>query len=85
MAIIKINSPIWREPRSVGVAEFRMKDPVLRIQIEYKEKDGNKLYPGTYFISREKAMAYPTQILPQGVKLRIIPIEDLERENESAV
>lgn len=81
MAIIKIKAPIWSS-RSIGVAEFRMTDPVLRIQIEYKEKDGNKLYPGTYSISRERAMTYPSQVLPQGVKLRIIPIEDLEREAE---
>lgn len=77
MAIIKIKAPIWKTPRSVGVAEFRMTEPIVRIQIEYKEKSGEKLYPGIYSISRETAMTYPVQVLPQGIRLRIIPIEDL--------
>lgn len=48
------------------------------IEITYKDKQGNRLYPNTYVIDKGKALCYPTQILDGGIKLRIIPIDDLE-------
>lgn len=81
MESIKIREPLWKN-RSIGVAEYRMSEPTIKIEIIYKEKSGKRLYPGVYTISREKAMTYPIQTLPSGTILRIIPISDLERVEE---
>jgi hypothetical protein len=74
---VEIRSPIWKYPRSVGIAEGRIIDD-LEIEILYETRSGVRLYPGRYYIDREKALTYPTQILPSGVILRIIPIADLK-------
>jgi len=75
MRTVKIHAPIWKT-RSIGIAEYKLcKD--IRIEIDYKTKEGKRLYPGKYTISREKALTYPIQRCGS-VTLRIIPIDDLE-------
>lgn len=61
----------------MGVADFKITDDLL-IEILYTDRQGERPYPGRYFISRIKAKQYPTQLIPAGVLLRIIPIADLE-------
>jgi hypothetical protein len=73
---IRINFPIWKT-RSVGIAENRIIDD-LEIEILYQDKNGNRLYPSRYYISRSEALNHPTQTLPSGVKLRIIPIAEMK-------
>jgi len=77
MSKIKINSPIWKN-RSVGIAEYAMKDEDLIVDILYTKKDGKRLYPYSFKTSKTFAMSQPQQIVEKGVKLRIIRIEDLE-------
>lgn len=74
--MIKIKEPIWKN-RSVGIAESKMLDEVIEVEILYKDKTGNRLYPGIYKMNWAKAMTYPKQVI-RGVNLRIIPIKDFE-------
>jgi hypothetical protein len=75
MIEVEIRTPIWKS-RSVGIAESKIVDD-LCIKISYKDKSGNYLYPGQYFIKKKKALSYPVQDLGK-IRLRIIPIKDLE-------
>jgi hypothetical protein len=77
MKTIKIHSPIWKT-RSIGIAEYKLIDPIV-IEIDYKTKTGERLYPGKYTITREKALSYPVQLIGGQMRLRIIPIDDLTR------
>ena len=75
--MIRIKTPIWKD-RSVGIAEdkFNPFGTVTKIQILYRKIDGTRLYPQTFFITKEKAFTYPVMVV-RGVTLRIIPIADL--------
>jgi hypothetical protein len=76
MTTIDIKTPIWNT-RSVGIAEDKiLTSPLSAIRILYTLQDGSRLYPHTYYIEREKALAYPIQTI-RGVRLRIVPIRDL--------
>lgn len=75
MIPIKIKVPIWAT-KSVGVAEHKIIDD-LAIEILYKNKLGDRVYPGIYTISKSKALSYPYQDI-KGNRLRIIPIKDME-------
>jgi len=76
MKTLKIHSPIWSS-MSIGIAHFRVSDD-LKIQILYKDKYGNRKFPDTYFMSKEKIITYPTKIIHKNIRLYIIPIKDLE-------
>jgi len=75
MKLLKIRTPIWKT-KSIGIAEKKLKDE-LKIKIEYKDKYGNKTFPDTYTMDSEKIKTYPIQ-WRKGVKLFIVPIEDLD-------
>ena len=68
---IVIRTPIWKT-RSIGLAEHKLATKT-NVEIAYRTKDGTKLYPDTYIISKKRALTYPIQFV-SGVKLRIIPI-----------
>ena len=70
-----IEEPIWKD-RSVGLAEDKMSTYLMEVNILYKNKDGKRLYPNPMYITKTKAMMYP-KMLKKCVKLRIIPIRDL--------
>jgi hypothetical protein len=74
-----IRKPIWGgySGRKVGLAQDKL-EATNTIEITATDKDGNRLYPNTYTITKEKALTYPSQRLPQGVLLRVIPISELE-------
>ena len=72
--ILKIKEPIWIN-RSVGVAAKRAFAD-LEIQILYKDKYGNKVYPATYKITKEKIITYPYRYIGKN-RIYIIPIKDL--------
>jgi hypothetical protein len=74
MQRVVIHQPIWKT-RSIGIAEHRIVDDLI-VEIDYRTKDGQLLYPHTYFIARAAAMRYPVQEM-RGLRLRIIPIDDL--------
>jgi len=76
MKKLEIRQPIWKYPRSIGIAGYRIIDD-LEIEISYRNKEGEQLFPFRYFITKEKARSYPTQMV-KGTLLYIIPICDLQ-------
>ena len=83
---IQIRTPIWcgsLKKRAVGIAEYRMGSGGLDIEITYKRKDGSLIYPHLYHATREQLLKAPLQITRKGgVKLRLIPVEDLTVKEE---
>tara|TARA_Y100001963_G_scaffold143145_1_gene213633 strand:- start:25 stop:291 length:267 start_codon:yes stop_codon:yes gene_type:complete len=71
-----IKCPIWKT-KSIGIAENRLEQDDLIVDIEYKTSDGKKLYPNTYLINKNFAKQYPRQNV-KGINLIIIPIKDLD-------
>jgi hypothetical protein len=76
---IKIKEPIWKS-KSVGIADkhLQMKD-FVEIEILYKQKDGTRLYPGVFRMSVRQVKSYPQQVFGNGLKLRVVPIVDLQQ------
>jgi len=72
---ITIHSPIWKT-RSVGIADYKITDDIL-LEIDYKNQQGERIYPDTYFIKKQEAKKYPIQII-YNLELRIIPIARTE-------
>jgi hypothetical protein len=71
---LKIKEPIWIN-RSVGIAAKRAFAD-LTIDILYKDKFGNRVYPATYKITKEKIITYPYRYIG-GNRIYIVPIKDL--------
>ena len=71
---LRIKEPIWIS-RSVGVAAKRAFAD-LEIEILYKDKYGNRVFPATYKISKEKIITYPFRYIGKN-RIYIIPIKDL--------
>ena len=72
----KIREPIWKN-YSVGLAESKL-DENNTVEITYKKKDGDRLYPGIYHIRKGLAMLSPVKMV-RGVKLRIVMIDQLTK------
>lgn len=78
MKKIEIRSPIWAT-RSIGIARYKVENSPASsylIEITYKNKEGERIYPETFVMTGEKIMSYPTKFAAN-VKLHIIPIKDL--------
>jgi hypothetical protein len=75
----KIKTPIWKT-KSIGIAEQRLDDNLL-VEIEYRQSNGEKLYPHTYIVRKDAVAKYPRQIV-KGSNLVIIPISELEIYND---
>ena len=75
MHILNINTPIWKT-KSVGIAKRLLNDDV-EINILYKDKNGNRLYPATYIAKKELVRKFPVQFI-RGIKLHIVPIAKLK-------
>ena len=71
----KIKTPIWKT-KSIGIAEQRLDDDLL-VEIEYKQTNGDRLYPHTYIVRKNTIDNYQRQIV-KGNNLVIIPISELE-------
>ena len=74
-----IKTPIWKT-KSIGIATQRLDDDLL-VEIEYRQSDGNRLYPYTYIVRKDTTDKYPKQRV-MGNALVIIPISELEIYNE---
>jgi hypothetical protein len=72
--ILKIKEPIWIS-RSIGIASKRAFADLI-IEILYKDRYGNKVFPATYKITKEKIITYPYRYI-SGNRLYIVPIKDL--------
>jgi hypothetical protein len=79
---IKIREPIWKS-RAIGLSETKLTD-ITEVEITYKDRTGERLYPNTYVITRAEALQYPVQIV-RGTRLRIIPISNLHIKNLSII
>jgi len=72
--LLKIKEPIWIS-RSVGIAAKRAFAD-LEIEIMYKDKFDNRVYPALYKITKEKIITYPYRYMGSN-RIYIIPIRDL--------
>ena len=73
-----IKEPIWdggTKQRAIGIAEFRL--PCV-VDIDYTDKHGNKVYPHRYMISKRFAHQFPLKVIKNEIRLRIIPVTELE-------
>lgn len=70
----KIRTPIWKT-RSVGLAIHKLAD-MNYVDILYKDKSGQRVYPNRYKISKDRVLTYPSQFV--GVDVKVIPITELD-------
>ena len=78
-----INKPIWDGgigERAIGIAKFRV--PCL-VEIDYKNKDGDRIYPDTYIVTASFAEKYPIKKMGKSPPLYVIPISELEEKHET--
>ena len=55
-----------------------MTEEVLKVEIMYKNAQGERMWPKPLYIKKEDALKYPVHIVKHAsVKLRMIPIKDL--------
>ena len=80
MTTFRIRSPIWKD-RSVGLDRDKLEIENV-VYIDYKNKQGEFVFPFRYKIDGAKARTYPTRNIGRGVNLAIIPIADLEKDGE---
>lgn len=71
---LRIKEPIWMS-KSIGIS-VRRAHADLEIEILYKDKYGNRVYPATYKITKEKIITYPCKYIG-GNQIFIVPIKDL--------
>ena len=76
MVTLKIKYPIWKT-RSVGISLASIGNNGIDLEIMYENKEGKRIYPHIYHMSREKLTKYPMQHR-RGVDLVIVPIQDFE-------
>ena len=72
-----INKPVWNT-ESVGIASRRLvTGTTMEITIDYKDAQGQLVYPYKYRMACSKMKRYPTQSV-KGTVLHIIPIADFQ-------
>lgn len=69
-------APRWKQ-RVVGIASYKVQTHNA-IDIMKTDKDGKRYFPYTLYGSGELIRSCPTQELSQGVKLFLVPIDQLE-------
>lgn len=77
-----IRFPIWGT-QSIGIAKKNIKESVMEIEILYKDKAGNRVYPNVYRMETSKMRKYPVRSFGNTPELHIIPITDFEEIIES--
>jgi hypothetical protein len=77
---LRIKEPIWMN-KSIGIAAKRVFSD-LEIDIMYKDKYGNRVFPATYKITKEKIITYPYKYIGSN-RIYIVPIKDLSILKES--
>jgi hypothetical protein len=75
MPVLRIHEPFWQY-RAVGVRPDRLDDD---IEILYRDKRGDRVWPGRFVVDPEKVHTYKTMFVGpcRDVELKIIPIVDL--------
>ena len=73
----KIEEPIWKN-KAVGLNVNKIEAENL-VEVVWKDKQGERLYPFTYKITGARAKTYPTMMIPgKGVRVYVVPIVELE-------
>ena len=76
MVTLYIKEPIWNGGnRCVGIRVDRLADDLI-IDIETKDRYGNRIYPKTFYLTKQRASLYEIKSYSWG-DAYIIPIEDL--------
>lgn len=76
---IKIKEPIWKD-QSVGIKKSLVVEDI-EMTIDYTDRNGNKVFPFTYTMSKERALQYPSRRYGNTPELINIPIKDFEIKN----
>jgi hypothetical protein len=74
-----IKEPIWKD-RSISIARFRVGPDGLDIAIDYKNRQGELVFPDIYHLSYEVAINHPG-IPIRGISTYHVPIDILEIKN----
>ena len=77
-----ISKPIWDggyKERCIGIAEFRL--PCI-VDISYKDKHGNLVYPGKYVVTPSFAKKFDKKKVGASMEVRVIPISKLQKHEE---
>mgnify|MGYP003627877957 FL=1 len=77
MITVKILKPLWKNGGSVGIDERKFNKEGVLVEIDYKDKYGQKIYPHTYKFSKEKADSAEKMIWKK-TTLKVIPIKEME-------
>tara|TARA_R110000823_G_scaffold203569_1_gene334618 strand:+ start:368 stop:607 length:240 start_codon:yes stop_codon:yes gene_type:complete len=77
MITVKILKPLWKNGGSVGIDERKFNKEGVLVEIDYKDKYGQKIYPHTYKFSKEKAENAETMLWKK-TTLKVIPIKEME-------
>lgn len=81
----EIKEPIWNIRsfiphsfgRGVGIAKSKLDQDDITIEITYKDKDGNRVYPKPFKLARFKADLMPVKRI-KGTELIIVPLSELQ-------
>lgn len=77
MITVKILKPLWKNGGSVGIDERKFNKEGVLVEIDYKDKYGQKIYPHTYKFSKEKADNAEKMFIKK-TTLKVIPIKEME-------
>ena len=55
MKKVIIQKPLWKNGGSVGIDERKFDNEGVLVEVAYRNKYGDKIYPHTYKFSKEKA------------------------------
>ena len=71
----EIREPVWND-NSIGIAEFRLKND-LRVDIVYKNKNNERIFPDTYIIKNPNLINRDYQLIG-GKRIYKILINELK-------
>ena len=76
---VVIKTPMWKNGGSVGIADRQFSNSGVLVKIDYKDKYGQRIYPHTYKVSKQKADPCERMYVGKNnLPVRVIPIKDLE-------
>ena len=79
---VVIKTPMWKNGGSVEIADRQFSNSGVLVEIDYKDKYGQRIYPHTYKVSKQKAdQCERMYVGKNNLPVRVIPIKDLEVYN----
>jgi len=77
-----IKTPMWKNGGSVGIADRQFASDGVLVEIAYKDKYGQRIYPHTYKVSKQKAdQCERMYVGKNNLPVRVIPINEMEIYN----